>query len=169
MVTHSDGRIPATSAAREKRSHECSNYGRQRKIQSSIISKVTSTCRCKRLRRGWQQLKAKRTTRSICFEGPRILKTYSASIPFRPAPSFRFANNWALSCWKRGNQKKHNENLRPRSRFIPDDSGVCTERRKPLSRVAITRMQTATTRNWPHKHQIGRASCRERVWRSLVG
>ena len=60
MVTRWDERILATSTAREKRSHECSNYATRRKIQSSIISKVISTCRCKRLRHGWLQLKAKK-------------------------------------------------------------------------------------------------------------
>ena len=62
MVTRSDARTPATSTAREKRSHECSNCATRRKSKSSIISKVISSCRCKQLRHGWLQLKAKRTT-----------------------------------------------------------------------------------------------------------
>ena len=119
MVTRWDARTLATSTAREKRSHECSNYATRRKSQSSIISKVISTCRCKQLRHGWLQLKAKRTKQSICCGGRRIPKTYSASIPFRPERSFRFANNSALCCWKWGNQRKHSENLRLRSRSIP--------------------------------------------------
>ena len=60
MVTRSDARTPATSTAREKQSRECSNYATRRKIQSSTISKVISTCRCKRLRLGWPQLKARK-------------------------------------------------------------------------------------------------------------
>src|SRR6266568_8113 len=152
-VTRSDARTPATSMAHEKRSHECSNYATRRKIQSSIISKVISTCRCKRLRHAWRQLKARRTKQSICCGGPRIPKTYSASILFRPERSFRFANNSALCCWKRDYRRKRSENLKPRSRSTREDSEVYMERRKPPSKPATMRMQAVTTRSWPHKLQ----------------
>src|SRR5207245_3391068 len=132
-VTRSDARTRATSTAREKRSHECSNCATRQKIQSSIISKDISTCRCKRLRHGWQQRKAKKTKQAICCGGPRIPKTYSASIPFRRERSFRFANNSALCCWKRDYRRKRSENLKPRSRSTREDSEVYMERRKPPS------------------------------------
>src|SRR5262249_37997953 len=153
MVTRSDAHTSATATARAKRSHECSNYATRRKIQSSIISKVISTCRSKQLQHGWQQRKAKRTKHSICCGGRRIPKTYSASIPFHRERSFRFVNNSALCCWKWGNRRKHNGNLRPRSRSIPDNSEVCRERHKPPSKPAIMRMLAGTTPNWPHRRQ----------------
>src|SRR5215469_10460260 len=153
MVMRSDARTPAILVAREKRSHECSSYEMRPKIQSSIISKVISTCRCKRLRHGSPQLRARKTKPSICCSGLRIPKAYSASIPFRLERSFRFGNNSALSCWKWDNRKKHSENLRPRSRFIPADSEVCMERHMPPKKPATTRMQAATTQSLPHKRQ----------------
>src|SRR5262245_23978705 len=136
MGTHWDAPTPETSMALEKRSQECSNYARRRKNQSSIISKVISTCRCKRLRRGWQQLKAKRTKRSTYCDVLRIPKTDSASILFRPERSCQFANNSARFCWRPGNRKKHSENLRPRSRSTQDDSEGCTEQREPPNKRA---------------------------------
>src|SRR6184192_2462625 len=133
MVTRWDARTPATSTAREKRSHEYSSYATRRKSQSSITSKVISSCRCKQLRHRWLQLKERRTKQWISYGGPRIPKTYSVSIPFRPERSFRFANNSALCCWKRDYRRKRSENLKPRSRSTREDSEVYMERRKPPS------------------------------------
>src|SRR5262249_40538882 len=98
MVTRWDARTRATSTERERRSHECSNYATRRKMQSSIISKVISTCRCKRPGHGLQQLKAGRTTQLICCGEPRIPKTYSVSMPFGPEHWFRFEKNPPLCC-----------------------------------------------------------------------
>jgi hypothetical protein len=117
MVTRWDARIPATSKAREKRSHECRNYAMRRKSQSSIISKVISTYRCKQLRHGWLQLKARRTTRSTCCDGRGFRRhTRQAS---RFAGAFvPIREQLGTLLLEMGNQRRLSGNLRLRSRSI---------------------------------------------------
>ena len=83
----------------------------------------------------------------------RMLKISWVSIPSRRERSFRFGNNSVFCCWKSGQPKEAQSNLRPRSKFIPDDSADCMERRKPPRKPATLRMQAATTQNWPHKRR----------------
>ena len=126
---------------------------RDERAKVRLFQKPSRPADGRRLRRGWQQPKERRTKQSICCGVPRIPKTNSASIPFLPERSFRFANNSALCCWKWDNQRKLSENLRLRSRSIRDDSKVCMERRKLPNRPATMKMQAAITRSLPHKHQ----------------
>src|SRR5439155_15462442 len=153
MVMRSDVRTPANSTVRGKQSPECSNCVMRRRIPSSTILRTISICRCKRLRLGWPQAKAKKTKRlRCCVELPRP-RTFWVSIRFRPVHLFRFANNLAVCCSKWVNQKKHNENLKQHSKSIRDDSEVYMERREPPSKAATRKMQAAITRSSPHKRQ----------------
>src|SRR6266480_1455178 len=154
MVTRSDERIPAISTVREKQSLECSNYVMRRRIPSSIISRTILIFRCKRLRPGWQQLRVKRKKRLTCCVALRIQRTFWANIRFRPVHSFRFANNLGVSSSKWASQKKHNRNLKRRSKSTRDDSEHYMERREPLSKMAIRKMQGAIMRNSPRKRQM---------------
>src|SRR4029077_2180157 len=110
-------------------------------------------CRCKRLRPGWPQAKAKKMKRLKCCVALRAPRTFWASIQFRPVHLFRFASNLAVCCSKRVNQNRHNRNLKLRSKSIRDDSEVCMEPRAPPSKTGTRKMQPAITQSWPHKRQ----------------
>src|SRR5205823_2529887 len=153
MVMRSDARTPATSTVRGKQSPECSNCVMRRRIPSSTISKTISICRCKRLRLGWPQAKAKKTKRLRCCVALRTPRTFWASIRFRPVHLFRFANNLAVCCSKGVNQRKHNGNLKQHSRSIRDDSEVYMEPRAPPNKTATRKVKAVITQSWRHKPQ----------------
>src|SRR6476620_4514560 len=153
MVTHSDERIPATLKVRGKRSHGCRNYATRRRIQSLIISRAILTCKCKLAQLGLQQAKAKRTKRLRCSARLRMPKTFWASIRFRRARLFLFANNSAVCCLKWARRRKHSGNSKLRSKSTRGGSGVYTERLGLPSKLATRKMRAAITPNLRHKRQ----------------
>src|SRR5258708_18679828 len=153
MVTRLDERTRATSTAREKRSRGCGSYATRRRIQSSTISSASSTCRCRPLRHGWQQRKARRMKRLRCCAEPPKPKIFWASIRCRRARLFPFANSSALYCSKWVKRRKHSENLKPRSKSTRDDSEVYTERRLLPSKLGTSKTRAAITQNSPHKRK----------------
>ncbi len=50
--------------------------------------------------------------------------------------------------------RKHSRNSKPRSKFIPDGSEDCMERRERPSKPATRKLQAAITRSWLHKRKI---------------
>src|SRR5205814_3927776 len=153
MVTHSGERIPAISTVRGKRSRECGNYATQQRTPSSTISRTISTSRCKRLRLGLRQAKVKRTKQSRCCMRPPMPKTFWASIRFRRAHLFQFANSSAVCYSNWANRRTHNGNSKLRSKSIRDDSEDYTERHELPSNLVTRKMQAAIMRSWPHKRQ----------------
>src|SRR4029453_12006766 len=155
MVTRWDARILAISTVRVRQSPECNNFVRQRRIPSSTLSRTISICRRsrRRLQRGSQQAKAKRAKGSRCCAARRMPKIFWANIPFPPERLFRSANNLAVCCSKRANQKKHNGNLKLGLKSIRDVSEVYMEGGRRQKKMATRKTKAAITRSWPRKRQ----------------